>query len=96
MAADHYATLGIHRLATPEQIKHAYREQAKRLHPTAIHRPRRPAVSSPCNTHTRPCATPSCGWPMMRASTPRNTATTATDHIKRALKLRPEQWMNPI
>lgn len=33
MAADHYATLGIHRLATPEQIKRAYREQAKRLHP---------------------------------------------------------------
>jgi curved DNA-binding protein CbpA len=33
MAADHYATLGIPRLATPEQIKRAYREQAKRLHP---------------------------------------------------------------
>ncbi len=33
MPADHYTTLGIHRLATPEQIKRAYRDQVKRLHP---------------------------------------------------------------
>ncbi len=33
MAADHYTTLGVHRHATAEQIKRAYREQAKRLHP---------------------------------------------------------------
>jgi DnaJ domain len=40
MATDHYATLGIQRSAAPEEIKRAYRDLVKRLHPDRDPSPR--------------------------------------------------------